>query len=125
MAPAGSWSDVSARIMIGAADGLNLRNTGAVGRSDGRSVAAALSAAWTSRAAPSILRDRSNWTVIPVVPKLLCEVSSVTPAISPRRRSIGAAIVAAIVSGSAPGRVAITRMVGNSIAGRLATGIAK
>ena len=48
----------------------------------------------------------------------LTEVSSVTPAISPRRRSSGAAIVAAIVSGSAPGRLACTRSVGKSTVGQ-------
>ena len=57
-----------------------------------------------------------------VVPSELAEVISVTPAISPSRRSSGAATVAAMVSGSAPGRSALTRMVGNSTDGRLATG---
>ena len=57
-----------------------------------------------------------------VPPSVLTEVISVTPAISPRRRSKGAAIVAAMVSGSAPGRVAETLMVANSTDGRLATG---
>jgi hypothetical protein len=49
-------------------------------------------------------------------------VISVTPGISPSRRSSGAAMVAAITAGSAPGRLAETRMVGNSIDGMLATG---
>src|SRR5262249_34558988 len=57
-----------------------------------------------------------------VVPSELREVSSVTPAISPNRRSSGAATVAAIVSGSAPGRLAVTLMVGKSTVGMLATG---
>jgi hypothetical protein len=55
-------------------------------------------------------------------PSALTEVSSLTPGISPRRRSSGAATRAAMVSGSPPGSVAITRMVGNSMDGRLATG---
>ena len=55
----------------------------------------------------------------------LTDVSSVTPAISPSRRSSGAAMVAAMVSGSAPGRLAWMRSVGKSIAGRLATGSSK
>src|SRR5262249_31593094 len=38
------------------------------------------------------------------------------------RRSSGAATVAAIVSGSAPGRLAVTLMVGKSTVGMLATG---
>ena len=114
--------EVSARIRIGAADGLNLRKVGSVGRSPGRSLSAALSAAWTSRAAPSMLRERSNCTVMWVEPSELTDVSSVTPAISPMRRSSGAATVAAMMLGSAPGRLAFTLMVGSSTLGRLATG---
>ena len=53
--------EVSARIRIGAADGFDFLKRGSVGRSAGRSVAAALRAACTSRAAPSRLRLRSNW----------------------------------------------------------------
>ena len=50
------------------------------------------------------------------------EVISVTPAIWPSRRSSGAATVAAIVAGSAPGRWAETRIVGKSTDGMEATG---
>ncbi len=57
-----------------------------------------------------------------VEPSALVEVISVTPAISANRRSSGAATVAAMVAGSAPGRLALTRMVGKSMLGRLATG---
>jgi hypothetical protein len=46
----------------------------------------------------------------------------VTPEISPSRRSSGAATVAAMVSGSAPGWLAEMRKVGMSTLGRLATG---
>jgi hypothetical protein len=45
-----------------------------------------------------------------------------TPGISPSRRSSGAATVAAMVEGSAPGRLAVTWMVGNSTLGSAATG---
>ena len=114
--------EVSARIRIGAADGLTLRMAGRVGRSPGRSVSAALSAACTSRAAPSMPRSRSNWMVMLALPSELVEVISVTPGISPSRRSSGAATVAAMMAGSAPGRLAETRMVGNSIVGMLDTG---
>mgnify|MGYP006317140567 CR=1 FL=1 len=48
-----------------------------------------------------------------------------TPEIAPSLRSSGAAMVAAIVSGSAPGRLADTRMVGKSTAGTLASGMVK
>ena len=69
-----------------------------------------------------MLRERSNWMEMRVLPSELVEVSSVTPAISPSRRSSGAATVAAMVLGSAPGRLALTLMVGNSTLGMLATG---
>src|SRR4029077_4395992 len=108
--------------MIGVAAGLDLRNDGRDGRSAGRSVCAALMAACTSRAAPSMLRLRSNCTEMRVEPSELREVSSVTPGVSPSRRSSGAATVAAMVSGSAPGRLAVTLMVGKSTVGMLATG---
>ena len=69
-----------------------------------------------------MLRDRSNCTLILVEPSELVEVSSVTPAISPMRRSKGAATVVAITEGSAPGSCAETLIVGRSTVGRLATG---
>src|SRR4051812_101330 len=114
--------EVRARMRTGAAAGFALRKMGRFGRSDGRSVAAAFKAAWTSRAALSGLRLSSNCTAIDVVPREDCDVISVTPAIAPSRRSRGAATVAAMVAGSAPGRLALTRMVGRSTDGRLATG---
>ena len=45
-----------------------------------------------------------------------------TPGISPSRRSSGAATVAAMVEGSAPGRLVVTWIVGNSTFGIAATG---
>ncbi len=114
--------EVSAKMRIGEADGLNLRKLGSVGMSEGRSLSAALSAACTSRAAPSILRDRSNCTVMREEPSEDTEVISVTPDISASLRSSGAATVAAMVLGSAPGRLAFTLMVARSMLGRLATG---
>ncbi len=114
--------EVSARIRIGAAAGLALRKCGSVGMSPGRSLSAPLSAACTSRAAPSMLRLKSNCTTMREEPSELTEVNSLTPEISPSRRSIGAATVAAMVLGSAPGRLADTKMTGKSTLGRLATG---
>jgi hypothetical protein len=122
MALGGTVFEVRARMMIGAAAGLTLRNDGVDCRSPGRSATAALIAACTSRAAPSMLRPRSNCTAIRLSPSELREVISVTPGISPRRRSSGAATVAAMISGLAPGRVALTTMVGKSTVGMLATG---
>ena len=57
-----------------------------------------------------------------VLPSELRDVSSITPGISPSRRSSGAASVDATIAGSAPGRLAETRMVGNSMVGMLETG---
>ena len=108
--------------MIGIAAGLALRKEGRDCRSPGRSLSEALIAACTSRAAPSMLRERSNCTVMRVEPSDEREVISVTPGISPSRRSSGAATVCAMVSGSAPGRLALTLMVANSTVGMLATG---
>ncbi len=112
---------MSARISTGAALGLDLRNVGLV-MSLGRSAAAALSAACTSRAAASMERDRLNSTQMLVLPSVLTEDTLVTPAILPRRRSSGAATVRAIVSGSAPGRPAVTLIEGSSTEGSPATG---
>ena len=79
-------------------------------------------AACTSCAAPSIGRSTSNCTTTDVDPWAEVEVMSVTPGISPRWRSSGAAIENAMVSGSAPGRPANTTMVGMSTEGSEATG---
>ena len=58
-------------------------------------------------------------------PSPLEEVISVTPEIDPSARSSGAATLAAIVAGSAPGRLALTMIAGTSTFGMLATGKAK
>src|SRR6266567_7790265 len=50
------------------------------------------------------------------------EVISVTPAIRPNCRSSGVATAEAMVSGLAPGKLAWTRIVGNSTCGSGATG---
>jgi hypothetical protein len=51
------------------------------------------------------------------LPTVLDEVISVTPAIAPSRRSSGVVTLVATVSGEAPGRFAVTWMVGKSIFG--------
>ena len=55
-----------------------------------------------------MFRDRSNWSTIAVDPSELVDVMSVTPAIRPNCRSSGIATADAIVSGLAPGSVALT-----------------
>ena len=52
----------------------------------------------------------------------LREVISFTPAMRPSARSSGVATVAAMVSGLAPGKDAVTAMVGKSTCGKGATG---
>ena len=118
----GSVSLVSARMRVGESAGFTLRYVGRVGRSGGSSPPAAAMAAWTSRAAASTLRSRSNWSVIDVPPSVFIEVISVSPAMRPRRRSSGVATDDAIVSGLAPGSAALTWMVGKSTRGSGATG---
>ena len=67
-------------------------------------------------------RERSNCIVTLVDPRLLVEVISVTPAMRANWRSSGAATEVAIVSGSAPGRLADTEIVGKSTGGSGDTG---
>src|ERR1043166_4939282 len=93
---------VTARIMIGASAGFTLRQLGRDGRLLGRLPAAALMAACTSRPAASMLRFRSNTSVIDAEPWLLDEVISVTPAMRPNWRSSGVTTAEAIGSGLAP-----------------------
>src|SRR5208283_890177 len=79
-------------------------------------------AAWTSRAAPSMLRFKSNCMVTLVVPRLLDDVISEMPAILPNWRSRGVATEEAMISGLAPGRPAPTEIVGKSTCGSGETG---
>ena len=122
ISPRPTISEVTARISTGASAGLTLRYLGLLGRIAGRSARAALIAAWTSRAAPSMSRLSSNCKVTLVDPSVLLEVISVTPAMRVNWRSSGAATEVAMVSGLAPGRFAETLIVGNSTSGRAATG---
>ncbi|MGX1055370.1 hypothetical protein AB7M74_006322 [Bradyrhizobium japonicum] len=69
-----------------------------------------------------MLRPMSNWSWMLVVPSDDVEVIWLMPAISPSRRSNGEATVAAMTDGSAPGRLADTKMAGKSTFGTEATG---
>src|SRR5580700_937057 len=60
--------------------------------------------------------------VMDVLPSVLEEVISVTPAIWPNCRSRGVATDDAIISALPPGKPALTEMVGKSTSGRGATG---
>ena len=79
-------------------------------------------AACTSEAAPSILRDRSNCNVIDVVPCTFDDVIWFTPGSVANWRSRGCATEDAMISGLAPGSVALTLIVGKSTVGSAATG---
>jgi len=86
-----------------ASAGLTFRYVGGDGRVLGSWPPAALIAVWMSCAAPSMLRLRSNCTVIELLPSVLDEVICVTPGICANWRSSGAVTDDAIVSGPPPG----------------------
>ncbi|SST13048.1 Uncharacterised protein [Acinetobacter baumannii] len=66
--------------------------------------------------------SRSNTSTTVVEPSELLEVISLIPAIRPSERSSGVATDEAMVSGLAPGRLALTTMAGKSTLGSGATG---
>src|SRR6202042_3369921 len=102
--------------------GLTLRKVGGLGMFTGNWRDACWIAASVSSAAPSMSRSRSNWMVIEVLPAELCDVIELTPGIVENWLSSGVATAEAMVSGSAPGRLAETEMVGKSTAGNSLTG---
>src|ERR1035437_10244515 len=118
----GSVSDCTASTRIATSAGLVLRKVGGLGKLVGNWPLAAVIADCTSSAAASILRLRSNCSVIWVEPSALLEVICDRPEISENWRSSGCATLDAIVSGLAPGRLAETWMVGKSTCGSGATG---
>ena len=77
---------------------------------------------WTSSAAPSMLRSRSNCMTILVTPRLEDDVIIVMPGIVAKARSSGPATEEAIESALAPGSAAFTTTVGKSTRGSAATG---
>ena len=115
-------SELADSSMMGESAGFTLRQVGGVGRFFGSWPLAALMAACTSLAAPSMLRSRSNWIVTALEPNEEVEVSCATPGIWANCRSRGCATEDAIVSGLPPGSDAETTMVGKSTWGRGATG---
>src|ERR1700750_1044149 len=109
-------SDCMARNRIGESAGLTFRRVGGDGMLTGNCRAAAWIAACTSSAAPSMSRSRSNWMGTLVVPDEDCDVIDETPAMVLNCDSRGVATADAMVCGSAPGRLALTLMVGKSTA---------
>src|SRR6266576_4541234 len=118
----GSVSDTSEINSTAKSDGLTFRKLGGVVISTGSRRCAMVSAVWTSSAAASMLRLRSNWMTIAVVPCDDVEDIDEMPAMVESWRSIGPATDAAMVSALAPGRVAVTAMVGKSTLGSAETG---
>src|SRR3569623_1011669 len=121
MTDSGIVSDRIDTNSTGKSPGLTLRKDGGVVISAGNLRCAVVSAVCTSSAAPSILRSRTNWMVIEVLPDDDDEVIDEMPAMVESWRSIGEATVAAMVSGEAPGCVAVLRMGGKSTACSAAT----
>ena len=72
-----------------------------------------------------MLRSSENCKVIEVVPWALVELNESSPAIVENWPSRGVATADAIVSGDAPGRLAVTEMVGKSTLGNSETGSAR
>src|SRR2546427_6880680 len=95
---------------------------GGVGIRGGSSGAAFAMAACTSWPAASMLRSSVNWIVMLLTPSALVDVIESMPAIVLNWRSSGVATAEAIVSGVAPGRFAMTWIVGKSTFGRALTG---
>ena len=104
--------------MIGSAAGLVLRNEGGEGMASGRRRAASEMAVCTSWAAASMSRSSENCRVMRVEPELLTEFIESSPAMVANCFSSTVATVEAMVSALAPGRLALTRMVGKSTLGR-------
>ena len=111
--------------MISRAAGLYFRKEGGAGIPAGSSGIAAAIADCTSTAALSMSRSRSNCSVMLALPVELDEVIESSPAIVVNCRSSGLATADAIVAGSAPGRLALTLIVGKSTFGRSLTGRAR
>src|SRR5215831_8350420 len=106
----GSVDDFTERNITGNCDGLFFVTLGGCGMLAGK--AARETAACTSCVAASMLRVSSNCTVMAVPPCVLDELNDWTPAIVAISRSNGVATELAMVSGLAPGRPAVTCIVG-------------
>src|SRR5215471_3853997 len=107
-----STSEFKAKKRIGLSEGFDLRRLGGVGMPGGNCGRAAEIAVCTSCAAASMLRLKLNCKVIEVEPCELVELIESIPAMPENCLSRGVATEAAMVSGFAPGRLALTLIVG-------------
>src|SRR5664279_2507031 len=121
-ADSGSVSEASEMNSTAKSDGLTFRKLGGMVISIGNRRCAMVSAVCTSSAAASMFRLRSNWMTIAVVPCDDVDDIDEMPAMVESWRSIGPATDAAMVSALAPGKVAVTAMVGKSTLGSAETG---
>src|ERR1700746_3871176 len=107
---------------MGESAGFTFWKVGGVGISGGSWPPAAVMAACTSNAAPSRLRLRLNWIVMLVSPREFVDVIESMPGVVENCFLTGVATARAIVSGLAPGREALTKIVGKSTFGKSLTG---
>src|SRR3979490_109681 len=118
----GSVAERNTTNSTGKSAGFTLRKLGGIAIWIGRRRCAIVSAVWTSRAAASMLRLRSNWMVMTLVPCDELDDIDEMPAMVDSWRSMMPATEAAMVSALAPGKVALTAMVGKSTRGSADTG---
>src|SRR5262249_156310 len=118
----GRVGELNASIRIGKSAGFDLRKEGGLGIPAGSSGVQAAMAVSTSTSAPSISRFRSNCSVMELLPREFVDTIESSPAIVVNWRSSGVATEFAMVSGFAPGRLAVTVRVGKSTLGRSLTG---
>src|SRR6185503_5457831 len=121
-ADSGSVDEVRTTNSTGKSAGFTLRKLGGMIISTGNRRCAIVSAVCTSSAAASMLRLRSNWIVMTLVPCDELDDIEEMPATVESWRSMMPATDAAIVSALAPGKVAVTAMVGKSTRGSAETG---
>src|SRR3954468_10375628 len=121
-ADSGSVSEDSEMNRIAKSDGFTFRKLGGTVISIGRRRCAIVSAVCTSSAAASMLRLRSNWMVMTLVPCDELDDIEEMPAMVDSWRSMMPATDAAMVSALAPGKVAETAMVGKPTRGSAETG---
>src|SRR5213080_2411054 len=118
----GSVAEPSETNSTGKSAGFTLRKLGGIVISIGNRRCAMVSAVCTSSAAASMLRLRSNWMVMTLVPCEELDDIEEMPAMVESWRSMMPATDAAMVSALAPGKVAVTAMVGKSTLGSAETG---
>src|SRR5262249_7224492 len=118
----GCVSEVRASSRMEKSAGFTLRRIGGVGIPDGSDRAAAAIADCTSCAAASMLRSSENCRAIDVLPLVDGEVIEAMAGMVENCFSSGVATDEAIVSGLAPGKLAVTWIVGKSTLGSALTG---